>query len=152
MSATCLAYKGTVNITLQKSKYKFKNNGTADLFTLIARFLAGSDVFTTELPSRLDLREAPNNTILSNKINISSKTVVGNKLRVAATLLGSNLTSFTAGKTYTLYLLSGSDKQLASIQLDAEILNQLYSQQGEGRQALIEWDLEFTNTAQGGDN
>ena len=149
MPGTILGYSGKVSIKLEKTKHIYRNNGTSDLFTLIAQLLCGNDVSGSRLPSLFRLGGAKSadsqlydKNLLYSDISATKNVTAGGQLKLSGTLLPTNLIASSSSYVkYRLYLYSRDDKELAFIEIDPALITQI----GTGRQAQIEWLISVNN-------
>lgn len=151
-----LTYRGLVNVTLNNTTHKYRNEGTSKLFTLIARFLANGQggIPLTSLPSKIDLKLKTNhqwNTVLYYPIPVRKDVVndpAGNvSTRITATIDPLNIlpTSFTEVSEFRLELLNDDNELLAIVGIENKIVRGITG----NRQALIEWLLQVINITEG---
>lgn len=145
-------YSGYVNISTTQNKAKVKNAGTETLFELFARLLAGYTVNSAELPRSIMLyaksieRTTP---ALNQSIPVTSsfRRIKNQPCAVfTAAISDTNLQNLLPADEYKYYLElrdgTINNVALASIPVERVILEQVQS----GRQALIEWVMQVSNT------
>ena len=146
-----LEYSGYVNITTCKKKTHIKNSGTANLFELFARLLAGYIVNPVELPRTIMLYYEVNGqkkAALNQPIAVTSAYRIINNQHCAVftgAISDTNLHNEVENTQYYLELRNGTinTNALAYIPIDTSILKQVES----GRQALIEWVMTVSNVS-----
>lgn len=147
-------YKGTVNITSfigddKKIEKSFKNGGTNLLFLMIARYLSGANV-----PAPIAYIDIVDKTsresVVSGDHSVSkwaeppSDSNKGGALHVTTSIpYNSIIIPDGYGEDEKcLAVLKASDK---SILAEAEIVASILKSVTKGRQALLDWVMEFTN-------
>ena len=154
-NTTSLGYSGHLTVTIQKKKYKFKNNGYIGLFELFSRLLAKELIDLDDLPAQIDIVDGEEESILSKTVGISSSQSIKysddagehaiTRLRFHLTdgNFSASVETINSGK-YTVKLYDGKQIDptlLASLEIDVSTLQQIST----GREALFEWDLEVAN-------
>lgn len=151
---TC--YTGTVTLEFlikdKIVKINAHNEGLPELFRIIAKCLAGYDT-TKDVPIKVDLRyltDTSYTSCLNHTIALSARRYDHDSTDdtwsayYTAAIIKEDLKSnaIDADRTYKLYLISGKDKDMASIAIDYTPLSSI----GAGAQALIEWKLTTKNS------
>ena len=153
-SVTNINYSGKLEI---KYKYrgktissKSKNNGTINLFNLLASAVCGYDV-SGSAPMYIDvISKNSNRSILGNKCVVSSRTIKqDNSVPIAyvyclSTLTPENLIPVVNGnyeESYTVHLMTAAGLSLATTDIQGAVIQNI----ADGYQGNVEWTLSFSN-------
>ena len=154
MNSSIFQYTGKVTVKIGNTVRKYRNNGEPRLFQLFAQLLADPDSITdVNTPQQVELRgkntddyeleDALYYPIYSIYKQVVSTDGGGYGVKISFTLLPTNI-QHSNYFDYILVLQDGDQKDLASISIEDEIIFQV----ANGRQALVEWILEISNTSE----
>lgn len=150
MNKDLFQYSGKINVTLNNTTRKYRNNGTARLFRIFAQSLVKPElVGANEVPSQITLEGMDVNNSYKDALYYPIEqiykevveTIGGYAMKISFTLLPTNINNSENKHNYKLCLKNNDNEELAYAIIDDEIINAIDG----GYQALVEWILEVTN-------